>query len=238
MRIKVNNCAGFSGVIDIIDEQVTIQPYKDWPKIPEDAYDRIIFRRLQGENKFDHSFYSASLTNGIISENELNNTIQTLHEIIQKNSFNGKTFVYRYYVLFCLMSLGIIIGCVLPALKSFFALTLISIIIPSFIFLLGFMLQTRSLLVAQKLIYQQSKKYIEDQNYKYAKLGVHWIIPKHFPIWLELKLDYKSSSMPNNIMMENQTTKLSPEDLVLDLNINSDDDRNNFFNPYKRRSEL
>jgi hypothetical protein len=237
MRIKVKKFSGFTGIIDIFDDQITLQPAGDIPRIPEDTHDRVIFTRNQGEYKFDYSFYSPVLTNEIIKEKDLENFFAQLHTIIKSHKFIGKKFIFRYYLLLMLLAIGIIFGSIVPALKRFFVYTLLCVLIPALIFVIGYMWEIRKLIKTQNLIYEKAKKLGEAENLKYSKNGVRWIITKHFPIFLELKLDFRTSSLPKRIVIDDNPLEVDEENIVLNFDLNAENITDKTLVSYKNKSE-
>jgi len=156
------------------------KPIIDVPASNEAA---VVFSWHRKWRRFDRSEYKPEYSNGQIPKEEIDHFLNEIDHLVRKVLRTDSILCFLFFVMTILAG---VFGYIIKKLTSggYTLLFLFSWVV-LIILIIGLMMMRRQKNLAKTK--EMVKKYIKKHHNKFKNQGLRWHIPKHFPLWIELR---------------------------------------------------
>jgi len=197
------------------------KPIIDVPSTTDKA---VVFSWHRKWRRFDRSEYKPEYSNGQIQHEQIDHFLNEIDHLVRKVLRKDSILCFMFFVMIILAGVfGYIVKKFFSGGQTIIFLACWAVLM---ILIMGLMMMRRQkdMQKTKDLV----KKYIKQHHSKFRAHGLRWHIPKHFPLWMELRKETyipkgseASTSFENSVVV--QMTNLTIDDHHNEVDNNKND---------------
>jgi len=157
--------------------------------IPPSTPFTLIFARSAAVKGFDTNSYTPELTDGKATKEEIDTFLKEIYAVTKpyNRMANCAFLIFILWIIFSMF--GFMIGIVFLSLNNSNSIVWI-VIVFVVLFLLSVFIFVFTTVHASKKSKQKAELVLNKNKERFSERGLRWVIPAHFPRWIELHKDY------------------------------------------------